>query len=221
MTNPAIYINQTSYDQDVHTPPHVLDMVREVFGGTIHLDPASSAVANERVGAKTFWTQPTYEVVGRMECDGAPIRHYVDWGALSRPWEAENAFVNPPFGTPDSACKPGCTKVRCRKRGWHTHTALPGMRHWTDHLTQQHENGALGEAIIITFASTSEGWFQPLMPYPVCLPRKRINYLLPDGTVYRGVTKGSCLHYIGSDVARFAATFSRLGTIKVAYSLPS
>jgi len=219
MPSPASHqlCNQTSFDTDLHTPPEILDMVREVFGGTISLDPASSAAANERVRAETFWTESAYEVVGRMEHDGAPIRRYVDWGALNRSWNAETLWLNAPFGTPDSACKPGCTKVRCRKRGWHTAAPLPGMRHWISHLVGEHEAGRYKEAITITFASLSEGWFQPLAAYPVCQPHKRINYLLPDGTVYRGVTKGSVLTYVGPNVARFAEVFNRLGTVKVPY----
>jgi hypothetical protein len=216
---PHQLINATSGETDIHTPPEVLDLMREVFGGNPELDPASSAAANERVKAATFWTEPTYEVTGRMDHDGAPIRRYVDWGALSRSWKARTLWLNPPFGTPDSVCKSGCTKVKCRKRGWHTAESLPGMAHWTQHLVREYVASHYEEAIIITFASTSEGWFQPLAPYPVCQPRKRINYVLPDGTPYRGVTKGSVLTYLGPNVARFAAVFSKLGTVKVAYPL--
>lgn len=208
-------VNASSGETDIHSPVEVLDPVRTTFGGPIALDPASSATANERVKAETYWTEPSYTVVGRMEHDGAPIRHYVDWGALSRPWDAANVFLNPPFGTPDSACKPLCTKVKCRKRGWHTYAALPGMSHWVDYFIGEYKCGHLDEGIIITFASTSEGWFQPLMPYPVCFPRKRTNYLLPDGMVYKGVTKGSALTYVGPNARRFAEVFSALGTVKV------
>lgn len=208
--------NQTSFDTDIHTPIDILDMAREVMG-SIDVDPASSAAANERVRAKTFYTESSYDVVGRMEHDGMPIRQYADWGGISQAWEG-NVWMNPPFGTPDSACKSGCTKKRCAKRGWHTSMALPGMADWIDRFIEEYTRGVMTQGICITFAATSEGWFQPLMPYPVCFPRKRTNYLLPDGTVYRGVTKGSCCHYLGPNLKRFAEVFSRLGAVKVLYA---
>ena len=45
----------------------------------------------------------------------------------------------------------------------------------------------------------------------------RTNYLLPDGTVYRGVTKGSVVTYFGASLSRFHQYFSPFGVIKVPY----
>lgn len=74
------------------------------------------------------------------------------------------------------------------------------------------------EAIcMITFASTSEAWFKPLLSYPQCFLSPRTNYVLPDGTTYRGATKGSVVTYMGADLPAFARAFSPLGTIKIAY----
>lgn len=69
----------------------------------------------------------------------------------------------------------------------------------------------------ITFAATSEEWFQPLMEYPQCYLTPRTNYYLPDGTLKRGVSKGSVMTYMGPAVDKFALEFASMGTIKVKY----
>lgn len=68
----------------------------------------------------------------------------------------------------------------------------------------------------ITFACTSEKWFQPLLKRPQCFLSPRTNYFLPDGSLLRGVTKGSVVTYYGPNVGRFATEFSHLGTVKTA-----
>ena len=41
------------------------------------------------------------------------------------------------------------------------------------------------------------------------------NYYLPDGSVKKGVTKGSVVTYFGQDVASFSEAFASLGVVKV------
>lgn len=71
-------------------------------------------------------------------------------------------------------------------------------------------------ACCITFASTSEKWFRPLLAFPQCFIHGRTNYRLPDGTIKKGATKGSVVTYLGPEVQRFAAEFRTLGTVKIA-----
>ncbi len=222
MTNPATYINQTSHNVEIYTPPDIVAGWHAVLG-EIDLDPASSEVANRSIRAKQIYTEPAFEVIGEIwgELDDGtkvtlPLRRYVDWGGLSKPWCGKVAN-NPPFGSPRSACKAGCVATGCLKRGYHVSTPQPGMNHWVNHFVGEHVAGRLTEGIFLCFAATSESWFQPLTAYPVCFPRKRTNYVLPDGTIYRGVTKGSCLHYVGPNVDRFAEVFSAMGVVKVPY----
>ena len=58
------------------TPDYILDPVRDMFGGTIGLDPCTEA--DNPTGADHFYCPPT---------DGATL-----------PWDAETIFVNPPYG---------------------------------------------------------------------------------------------------------------------------
>lgn len=78
----------------------------------------------------------------------------------------------------------------------------------------EYKAGATTQACCITYACTSERWFQPLLAFPMCFLVPRTNYYLPDGTLKRGVTKGSVVTYLGSGVARFRAHFASLGVVK-------
>lgn len=72
------------------------------------------------------------------------------------------------------------------------------------------------EIVMITFAATSEKWFQPLMEYPQCFLHGRTNYFDQHGNKVKGVTKGSVVTYLGSNLEAFADAFDDLGTVKIA-----
>lgn len=86
---------------------------------------------------------------------------------------------------------------------------------WINKLLTEFVEGRVKQACCITFAATSERWFRPLLERPQCFLVPRTNYLLPDGTVKRGVTKGSVVTYFGSDVEKFRKEFAALGVLKV------
>lgn len=89
---------------------------------------------------------------------------------------------------------------------------------WINKLVSEYEAGHVTEACCITFASTSENWFRPLLKRPQCFLVPRTNYLLPDGTVLVGTTKGSAVTYLGTKMASFADAFGHLGEIKVIWT---
>lgn len=88
---------------------------------------------------------------------------------------------------------------------------------WVEKACHEHFMKRASAICMICFASTSEAWFRPLLRRPQCFLSPRTNYLRPDGTVYRGVTKGSVVTYFGPDLAAFAREFSPLGEIKIPY----
>jgi len=77
-----------------------------------------------------------------------------------------------------------------------------------------HEN--ISQACCITFAATSEKWFQPLLYFPQCFLHPRTNYYFPDGTLKKGVTKGSCVTYLGDNIDKFIKVFDgKFGKVKI------
>jgi len=100
-------------------------------------------------------------------------------------------------------------------RIWMNHPfSRTGNPLWINKLVSEFENGNIISSCNITYASTSEQWFQPLLKHPQCFLSPRTNYLLPNGTLKRGVTKGSVVTYLGPDPQRFKKYFNHLGICK-------
>lgn len=99
-------------------------------------------------------------------------------------------------------------------RVWLNHPfSRKGNPLWINKLIQQYGWGNCTAACCITFAATSEAWFDSLMFFPQCYLRPRTNYYLPDGMKKRGVTKGSVVTYLGPDPQRFKNAFEHLGSV--------
>ena len=167
-------INQDSGDTEYFTPLAIVNAARWVMG-SIDLDPASSAAANQRVKAGFFFDEAT--------------------NGLTQQWHG-NVWLNHPFS---------------RK----------GNRLWIEKLLEEFDEGRVEQACVITFAATSEKWFQPLADFPQCYLSPRTNFYLPDGKLKRGVSKGSVVSYLSplagalEAAMRFADGFRTFGSVKV------
>lgn len=89
---------------------------------------------------------------------------------------------------------------------------------WIEKLINSYTHGDVSQACCITFASTSEKWFQPLLQFPQCYLSPRTNYIRLDGTPVKGVTKGSVVTYLGSNFHAFAKEFDSLGNVVLPYA---
>ncbi len=85
---------------------------------------------------------------------------------------------------------------------------------WIKKLVEEYEAGRTNQACCITYASTSEKWFKPLLGYLQCFIYGRVNYVLPNGKIKKGVTKGSVITYMGDEKDKFKMVFSRFGAVK-------
>ncbi len=188
--------NQNSGNVELYTPASIITAARQCLGG-IDLDPASSETANQVVQATRFYD--------------------VDEDGLLQPW-AGNVWMNHPYGRAEKACVKGCKKKTCRKRKFHRKKDFPGNAAWIDKLVSSYEAGQVKHALCITFMSSSEGWFKPLLAYPQCILYGRTRFYNPDGSIDGSATKGCVVTYLGPDLGRFAASFSALGEIKISYS---
>lgn len=194
--NNANLINQTSGDFEYYTPDPWPTLARDLMGG-IDLDPASNPIANQRIQAARFFT----------EADNG----------LAHPWHGR-VFMNHPFHRGENPCPKNrnkCQKKACEKRGHHIDIAIPGNSDWITKIINEYQSGRLKEAVIVCFCSSSESWFFPLLSYPQLFPKGRIDYERPDGSKARGVTKGSVITYLGSNIDGFINAFGPYGTIKI------
>ena len=201
MGNNANLINQTSGKVEYYTPVEWLEAARSVLG-SIELDPASCDTANQNVKAARFFSKND--------------------NGLAQSWVANTLWMNHPFHRGEKACptnRKKCKKKSCRDRGYHIDKDIPSNDDWISKLLTEFDAGNFKEAIIITFANTSEGWFKKLLDFPQCFPNKRVHYIKPDGTVDKNCTKGSVITYLGPNLDTFAAVFSEFGQIKVAYQI--
>lgn len=187
-------INQTSGIVEYYTPTKIAEAARRVMG-RIDLDPASSIAANEFIKAERIFT----------EADNG----------LAHEWFGK-VWMNHPFHAGWNACDDACQRKTCEKRG-HVYHDIPSNEDWISKLETGYKHSRVVEACCITFAATSERWFQPLLKRPQCFLSPRTNYLLPDGSTLKGVSKGSAVTYYGEHVDRFAAEFCAFGQVKVAY----
>lgn len=109
---------------------------------------------------------------------------------FERSWDCASLFMNHPFGRA---------------------TNPPAI----EKLLREIRAGQTRQALCLTYACTSEAWFRPLLAQPQCYLYPRTNYVLPDGSVKPGVTKGSVVTYFGPDLARFRLIFAPLGAVKI------
>ena len=172
-------INQDSGNVEYYTPSWIIEAAREVMG-SIDLDPASSAKANEIVKATFYKSLEPHSI-------------WIEQDSLKSTWFGY-VWLNHPFSKKNNKL-------------------------WIEKLLLEYEEyGNVKQACCITYASTSEKWFQYLMDYPQCYFYKRVNYI--DGETMqpkKGVTKGSVVTYLGPSVEKFYNVFSQYGKVMVPY----
>ena len=163
----------------------------------------SATLINQDSGNFEYYTPPfiveaARAVLGTIDLDPAssPLanltvraRHIFTLAddGLSQPWHG-NVWMNHPFGRERNPI-------------------------WVNNLCTEYTSDNVRAACCITFAATSERWFQPLLDYPLCFLHPRTNYLLPDGSPKRGVTKGSVVAYLGDNVFGFIEEFEQMGRV--------
>lgn len=162
-------------------------LINQTSGEVEYYTPAP-IIESARRAMGSITLDPASSRAANITVKAASIFTKADDG-LSRPWSG-NVWLNHPFG-----------------RGLN--------QKWITKLVSEYGGmGAVEQACCITYACTSEAWFKPLLLRPQCFLIPRTNYLLPDGTVYRGVTKGSVVTYFGHNWQAFVREFKHLGVVK-------
>lgn len=155
-SKPAREVMLSSTSNEAYTPPAILEATREALGGTITLDPASCAVANEEVRAKHYYTASS-----TRSWDGKTLLVKPLAGGLFLPW-AGNVFLNPPGGFVNRET------LLPAKRGMSSACA------WWYTLLDEYRAGRVSRAIFYTFRldilqNIQHLRYEPPHAFPFCI----------------------------------------------------
>lgn len=173
-----------------YTPSKYIEAAREVMG-SIDLDPASCALANQTVRAARYYTQ---------EDDG-----------LSKAWYG-NVWLNPPYSSDNSP-----SGMFAGKAPGGNGKGLTGF--FIAKLVEGYETGYINQAVACVNADVIRNWFQPLWNYPICFSHKKILFHRP-GEISQHHYFGTCFVYLGWNEQGFVEHFSQFGRIAKAVDVP-
>lgn len=170
------------------------------------MDMNADQLINQDTGQKEWYTpreiiQRVKLVLGEIDLDpascfeanqlvGAAKFFTKEQDGLSRAW-AGKVWMNHPFSREHNA-------------------------DWINKLCTEFVRGNVTEACCISFASTSESWFRPLLYRPQCFLTTRTRYTSPGEVKRPAPPKGSVVTYLGSSLMTFVAAFGDIGIVKVA-----
>lgn len=106
------------------TPQGFYDELNKEFNFT--LDPCST---HENHKCDTYFT---------LEDDG-----------LNKDWSGHTVFCNPPYSVAENACKPNCTKKKCKERGFHLTEYKAGQEDWIRKCYDENRNNGVKVVMLI------------------------------------------------------------------------
>lgn len=145
-------VKHLSLTNEQYTPPHIISMVREVLG-SIDLDPASSKLANQMVQAREIIT-----------LEDGPEETF------NRKWSG-NVFVNPPGGQ----------KMVIKGSGFRSNPVLFWSKMMHSWLEEKTLNAGIFLGFTLEVLQSSQSVKPPMLRFPLCVPSKRISFLVPRG----------------------------------------
>lgn len=219
-------VHHSSETADWGSPVEVVELTRELFGGNIDLDPASSLEFNRIIKADSLFDKQSN---GYLQVDA---------------W-AGKVFLNPPGGHCDvlgrevhrkTKTRESCTVTgSCGLPPGHTHESMTSSaKAWWRKLQYAWRFKNVAEAVFICFdlgllqttqVDREDGVEYLPLEFPICYPMKRLAYLRPDGSTGESPPHPSCIVYLPSvsqsaeacDALRnrFRVLFSKLGHVVV------
>lgn len=211
---PALYAadgvaaRHSSETNEHYTPAHIVHAARRTMG-RIECDPASSAKANEIVGAHLYFD--------------------VETNGFVREWRG-TVFLNPPGGRCDDR---GVSVVADKTRGSGFYYAggagsrcdrpvQSSAKAWWFKLAREVAAGNVCEAVFVGFTveilqttqvDTPAGLSIPL-DWDLCFPRARVKYVRgSDGQVGASPPHASVIVHLGSAQDNFRREFSPIGRV--------
>ena len=144
------------------------------------------------------------EVMGGIDLDPCSSSH---WNEVVKATHIYTKDTITPYGK-------GALYLSWFGKVWMNHPfSRQGNALWIQKAVDEYQSGRVSQLINICYLSSSEKWIRPLLGYPICIIHGRTNYIGLDGTVKKGVQKGSCCFYLGSNKQKFKEVFSKIGTV--------
>lgn len=218
--------HHSSESNEHYSPADVVEASRALMG-RIDLDPASNALANERIIKATYFYDK-------------------DTNGFNKPW-AGCTWLNPPGGTCDNegriiirakkATKTDPGRKSCKETGecglppGHTHKQPTStMKAWWFKLAGEYMSGRVPTAVFLAFnmeilqtcqtkCFNSKG-LPTIHKFPLCYPKMRLRFWAPneEGDLEEGTqpTHGNVIAYLPwqwteSEEIRFKALFGDIG----------
>lgn len=137
----------TSESAEHNTPEDIIEAIRDVFGGTIGLDPATNEAAQAYIQAETYRTAAMHG------------------NTLAMPWKCRSLWLNPPFTIPTG---------RYNAKGKEIRERVIGL--WVERWLQAIEEREADAAALLVPARTDTEWFEPLFGLPMCFTSGRLRF---------------------------------------------
>lgn len=193
------------------TPDYLVDKARNVLGGVIDFDPASSYEDNERIKASRFFDATEDALIqGWAPRNGKPCTVFMNApGGSVKTLDLERTH-RLPYPTP-----------RTVRGTIPLYQSIPSI-FWF-RLMQLRKASVLKAAVVVAFniealqitqrlPSLGDEPCPAMCDFLVCVAKKRINYLLPTGKPGGSPTHASAFVYVGSERKLFMAQFEDVGT---------
>lgn len=101
-------------------------------------------------------------------------------------WKAKRIFCNPPWMDAERACRAGCTKKRCPKRGFHLTEDYHGIAGWLDKGYRAVVDGEADLVIYLLPANVGAYWYRLYAPHArTIFLSPRVAYETPAGIVMK------------------------------------
>lgn len=111
---------------------------------------------------------------------------------LKQQWEGR-VWLNPPYGKIGNESSQG---------------------YWAERLIVEYDMGNVGAACLLTRSALGYEWYESLLDrLPVCLFRKRVEFVIPGGGTKGPSKQGVSVFYLGENRAGFVEHFGEFGRI--------
>lgn len=151
----------TSHVKDYETPSELFIPLDKIFH--FKVDVCASPENTQCLQYFSEEMHTDYRPYICLAADGLAV----DWNKYEGPF-----WMNPPYGSPEKACKPGCQLARCESRGGHLEKDFPGIIAWVRKAYDESAQGATVVGLLPYRPDTL--WWNTYVAYAVARKRAQV-----------------------------------------------